>query len=85
LTINLGLQRDEWLESLRLLVGDEAWVGPAHYSKGRMIRQCEVAGQRVRKRGGPPQYKDYVLVLLFIKYISDKYAGQPFAPITIPR
>jgi hypothetical protein len=24
------------------------------------------------------QYKDYVLVLLFIKYISDKYAGVPF-------
>jgi type I restriction enzyme M protein len=37
-------------------------------------------------RGGmdASQYKDYVLVLLFIKYISDKYAGQPFAPITIP-
>jgi type I restriction enzyme M protein len=31
------------------------------------------------------QYKDYVLVLLFIKYISDKYAGEPFAPITIPK
>jgi len=31
------------------------------------------------------QYKDYVLVMLFIKYISDKYPpGQPFAPITIP-
>src|SRR4029077_6601134 len=30
------------------------------------------------------QYKDYVLVLLFIKYVSDKYAGQPYAPITIP-
>lgn len=30
------------------------------------------------------QYKDYVLVLLFVKYISDKYAGQPYAPITIP-
>jgi type I restriction enzyme M protein len=30
------------------------------------------------------QYKDYVLVFLFLKYISDKYAGQPFAPITIP-
>ena len=29
-------------------------------------------------------YKDYVLVLLFIKYISDKYAGQPYAPITVP-
>ncbi len=37
-------------------------------------------------RGGmdASQYKDYVLVLLFIKYISDKYAGLPFAPITIP-
>jgi type I restriction enzyme M protein len=30
------------------------------------------------------QYKDYVLVLLFIKYVSDKYAGEPYAPITIP-
>jgi type I restriction enzyme M protein len=30
------------------------------------------------------QYKDYVLVLLFIKYVSDKYAGQLYAPITIP-
>ena len=30
------------------------------------------------------QYKDYVLVFLFLKYISDKYAGVDFAPITIP-
>lgn len=30
------------------------------------------------------QYKDYVLSLLFIKYISDKYAGEPYAPITVP-
>lgn len=38
-------------------------------------------------RGGmdASQYKDYVLVLLFIKYISDKYAGVRFAPITIPK
>lgn len=31
------------------------------------------------------QYKDYVLVMLFIKYVSDKYAGVTFAPITIPK
>ncbi|CUS32142.1 Type I restriction system adenine methylase HsdM [Candidatus Nitrospira nitrosa] len=38
-------------------------------------------------RGGmdASQYKDYVLVLLFIKYISDKYADVPYAPITIPK
>src|SRR3954447_9825966 len=38
-------------------------------------------------RGGmdASQYKDYVLVLLFVKYVSDKYAGQPYAPITIPK
>ena len=37
-------------------------------------------------RGGmdASQYKDYVLVLLFIKYISDKYAGVRYAPITVP-
>tara|TARA_R110001592_G_scaffold103051_1_gene290389 strand:- start:14013 stop:16427 length:2415 start_codon:yes stop_codon:yes gene_type:complete len=37
-------------------------------------------------RGGmdASQYKDYVLVMLFLKYISDKWAGQLYAPITIP-
>lgn len=37
-------------------------------------------------RGGmdASQYKDYVLALLFIKYVSDQYAGAPYAPITIP-
>ena len=38
-------------------------------------------------RGGmdASQYKDYVLVLLFIKYVSDKYADVPYAPIVIPK
>lgn len=37
-------------------------------------------------RGGmdASQYKDYVLSLLFIKYVSDKFDGQPFSPINIP-
>src|SRR3990170_89316 len=37
-------------------------------------------------RGGmdASQYKDYVLVLLFIKYISDKFANTPYAGIRIP-
>ncbi|MFZ4701817.1 MAG: type I restriction-modification system subunit M, partial [Candidatus Methylumidiphilus sp.] len=37
-------------------------------------------------RGGmdASQYKDYVLVLLFVKYISDKYTGDPNALIDVP-
>lgn len=33
-------------------------------------------------RGGmnASQYKDYLLVLLFVKYLSDKYAGEKDAP-----
>lgn len=36
-------------------------------------------------RGGvePARYKDYVLVLLFFKYVSDRYKGQKFAEFTI--
>lgn len=29
-------------------------------------------------------YKDYVLVLLFARYVSEKYAGKPCAPSAIP-
>lgn len=37
-------------------------------------------------RGGmdASQYKDYVLVLLFLKYVSDKYADKTYASIEIP-
>jgi type I restriction enzyme M protein len=38
-------------------------------------------------RGGmdASQYKDYVLVLLFVKYVSDKYAGQKNPLLDVPR
>jgi type I restriction enzyme M protein len=37
-------------------------------------------------RGGmdASQYKDYVLVMLFVKYVSDKYAGQKNPLIVVP-
>ncbi|MET3731307.1 type I restriction-modification system subunit M [Moheibacter stercoris] len=37
-------------------------------------------------RGGmdASQYKDYVLTMLFVKYISDKYKDDPFGAITVP-
>ncbi len=38
-------------------------------------------------RGGmdASQYKDFVLVLLFVKYVSDKYAGQKNALLDVPQ
>ena len=37
-------------------------------------------------RGGmdASQYKDYVLVFLFIRYVSDKYAGKNDALVIVP-
>ena len=37
-------------------------------------------------RGGmdSSQYKDYILTLLFMKYVSDKYADDRFALVDIP-
>lgn len=37
-------------------------------------------------RGGmdASQYKDYVLVLLFVKYVTDKYYGKPDALLVVP-
>jgi type I restriction enzyme M protein len=38
-------------------------------------------------RGGmdASQYKDYVLVLLFVKYVSDKYADKKGALLDVPK
>ena len=37
-------------------------------------------------RGGmdASQYKDYVLMMFFIKYVSDKYANVPYADVIVP-
>ena len=37
-------------------------------------------------RGGmdASQYKDYILTLLFVKYVSDKFKDEPYADITVP-
>ena len=58
--------------------------------RGGPIKKTELYGKLWQScdelRGGmdASQYKDYVLVLLFVKYVSDKYAGEAYAPITIP-
>ncbi len=54
------------------------------------IKKSELYGSLWRScdelRGGmdASQYKDYVLILLFVKYVSDKFKADPFAVIEIP-
>lgn len=52
--------------------------------KSELYSSLRAGCDELRGRMDASQYKDDVLVLLFIKYISDKYAGKPFAPITVP-
>lgn len=37
-------------------------------------------------RGGmdPSQYKNYILTLLFVKYVTDKFKDDPFGDVTVP-
>ncbi|MGX5845511.1 N-6 DNA methylase [Mesorhizobium sp. PL10] len=46
----------------------------------RIWQGCDV----LRGSMDAPSYKDYVLSLLFVRYVSDKYAGKPFGDITVP-
>jgi hypothetical protein len=73
------------------LTGDCAPPAPRGTGKPRMaIKKSELYRSLWAScdelRGGmdASQYKDYVLVLLFVKYVSDKYAGLPYAPIMVP-
>jgi len=52
--------------------------------KSEIYRSLWASADALRGGMDASQYKDYVLSLLFIKYISDKYAGEPYAPITVP-
>jgi len=38
-------------------------------------------------RGGmdSSQYKDYILTLLFVKYVSDKSTGSLYDPVVVPK
>ena len=48
---------------------------------GSLWKSCD----ELRGSMDASQYKDYVLVLLFVKYVSDKYAGQKDALLDVPK
>lgn len=53
--------------------------------KSELYNSIWTACDELRGRMDASQYKDYVLVLLFVKYVSDKYADQKNALIDVPK
>ena len=52
--------------------------------KSELYSSLWASCDKLRGAMDPSQYKDYVLVLLFVKYVSDKYANDPYGLIKIP-
>jgi type I restriction enzyme M protein len=48
---------------------------------GSLWKSCD----EVRGGMDASQYKDYVLVFLFVKYVSDRYAGRKDALLDVPK
>lgn len=53
--------------------------------KSELYSSLWASCDKLRGAMDPSQYKDYVLVLLFVKYVSDKYDNDPNALIVIPK
>ena len=53
--------------------------------KSELYSSLWASSDKLRGSMEPSQYKDYVLVLLFVKYVSDKYANDPKGLISIPK
>jgi hypothetical protein len=70
-------------------MGRDLLVGAADSRDGTTPRTAArpfALSERSYQTDPPPQkrLKDYVLTLLFMKYVSEKYAGKPDAVIKIP-
>jgi type I restriction enzyme M protein len=53
--------------------------------KSELYSSLWASCDKLRGSMEPSQYKDYVLVLLFVKYVSDKYDNDPNGLIAIPK
>src|SRR5262245_1069130 len=53
--------------------------------KSQLYSSIWQAGDELRGGMDASQYKDYVLVLLFLRYVSDKYAGNGDAVVEVPK
>lgn len=53
--------------------------------KSELYSSLWASCDKLRGSMEPSEYKNYVLVLLFVKYVSDKYANDPNALIKVPK
>jgi len=52
--------------------------------KSQLYRTLWESANKLRGGMDASQYKDYVLTLLFVKYVSDKYKNDPFGTLRVP-
>jgi len=52
--------------------------------KSELYRSLWASCDKLRGGMDASQYKDYILTLLFVKYVSDRYKGEPYADIIVP-
>lgn len=52
--------------------------------KSELYSNLWKACDELRGKMDASQYKDYILTLLFVKYISDKYSGEKYSKVKIP-
>jgi len=53
--------------------------------KNEMYSSIYASCDKLRGGMDPSQYKNYILTLLFVKYVSDKFQGVSYADICIPK
>lgn len=53
--------------------------------KSEIYRELKNNCDELRGKMDASQYKDYILSILFVKYVSDKYGGKKESAVTIPK
>ena len=52
--------------------------------KSEIYSSLDASCDKLRGGMDPSQYKNYILSLLFMKYVTVKFKGKPYPQVTVP-
>ena len=52
--------------------------------KSEIYSSLDASCDKLRGGMDPSQYKNYILALLFMKYVTAKYKGKPYPQVKVP-